>query len=34
MEEVKIGSQTWMFKNLDVDTFRNGDPILWKNQIR
>jgi uncharacterized protein (TIGR02145 family) len=27
MEEIKIGNQTWMVKNLDVDTFRNGDPI-------
>ncbi len=27
MEEVKIGNQTWTVKNLDVDTFRNGDPI-------
>ena len=24
---VKIGEQLWMRKNLDVDTFRNGDPI-------
>ena len=24
---VKIGSQTWMTKNLNVDRFRNGDPI-------
>lgn len=24
---VTIGKQTWMVKNLDVDTFRNGDPI-------
>jgi uncharacterized protein (TIGR02145 family) len=24
---IKIGSQIWMTKNLDVDTFRNGDPI-------
>ncbi len=25
--EVKIGKQVWMIKNLDVDTFRNGDAI-------
>lgn len=25
--EVKIGDQIWMSKNLDVSTFRNGDPI-------
>ena len=24
---VKIGKQTWMVKNLDVDHYRNGDPI-------
>ncbi len=24
---VKIGTQTWMVKNLDVDHYRNGDPI-------
>ena len=24
---VKIGNQVWMAKNLDVSTFRNGDPI-------
>jgi len=27
MEEVKIGDQIWMKSNLDVATFRNGDPI-------
>jgi uncharacterized protein (TIGR02145 family) len=27
MEEVKIGDQIWMASNLDVATFRNGDPI-------
>jgi uncharacterized protein (TIGR02145 family) len=26
---VKIGSQTWMNRNLDVDRFRNGDPIPY-----
>jgi uncharacterized protein (TIGR02145 family) len=25
---IKIGTQNWMSKNLDVSTFRNGDPIL------
>jgi len=25
--EVRIGSQVWMAENLNVDTFRNGDPI-------
>ena len=24
---VKIGTQTWMVKNLDIDHYRNGDPI-------
>ncbi len=24
---VKIGDQVWMIKNLDLDKFRNGDPI-------
>ncbi len=26
-QTVTIGSQIWMTKNLDVSTFRNGDPI-------
>lgn len=26
-EPIKIGSQTWAAKNLDVSTFRNGDII-------
>jgi len=26
-ETVIIGSQRWMVKNLDVSTFRNGDPV-------
>jgi uncharacterized protein (TIGR02145 family) len=37
-QTVKIGTQVWSKKNLDVSTFRNGDPILyvtnmedWKN---
>lgn len=32
-QEVKIGNQVWMIKNLDVSTFRNGKPIFYaKNQ--
>lgn len=27
-QRVLIGQQVWSTKNLDVDTFRNGDPIL------
>jgi len=27
LESVKIGTQIWMSKNLDVSTYRNGDPI-------
>lgn len=28
VNEVKIGDQVWMVKNLNVDTFRNGDSIM------
>jgi clan AA aspartic protease (TIGR02281 family) len=27
IKSVKIGNQTWMAKNLNISTFRNGDPI-------
>jgi len=27
MDEIKIGDQTWTSKNLDVETYRNGDAI-------
>lgn len=27
MEEIKIGNQVWMKKNMDVGKFRNGEPI-------
>lgn len=27
VDEITIGSQVWMSKNLDADKFRNGDPI-------
>jgi uncharacterized protein (TIGR02145 family) len=33
-DEVIIGKQTWMSKNLDIDKFRNGDPIFQaKNKM-
>lgn len=28
-ESVKIGDQVWMKKNLDITTYRNGDPITY-----
>ncbi|MBL0013594.1 MAG: fibrobacter succinogenes major paralogous domain-containing protein [Flavobacterium sp.] len=27
MNDIAIGNQIWMYKNLDVTTYRNGDPI-------
>ncbi len=33
-QDVKIGKQVWMSKNLDVSTFRNGDTIFHaKNSV-
>jgi len=26
-DDIKIGTQTWMSKNLSVVTYRNDDPI-------
>jgi uncharacterized protein (TIGR02145 family) len=32
-QDVKIGKQVWMSKNLDVSTFRNGDEIAEAKSI-
>jgi uncharacterized protein (TIGR02145 family) len=32
--EVKIGNQIWVTKNLDVNNFRNGDPITVVNSYK
>jgi len=32
-EEVEIGDQVWMTENLNVEKFRNGDPIPHANAI-
>ena len=32
MDEVTIGSQVWTAKNLDVETYRNGDAIPLNNR--
>jgi uncharacterized protein (TIGR02145 family) len=31
MEEITIGNQIWSSRNLDIDTFRNGEKILEVN---
>ncbi len=33
-EEVKIGNQVWMKKNLDVDKFSNGDTIYQAKNLQ
>lgn len=40
-DSIKIGTQTWMSKNLDVTTFRNGEVIMeaktdkeWKEAMK
>ncbi len=41
MKEILIGNQIWMAENLNVDKFRNGDPIIqassgtnWENAAK
>lgn len=33
-ESVQIGKDTWMVKNLDVVTYRNGDPIKQMGEVK
>jgi len=33
-QDVKIGTQTWTSKNLDVSTYRNGDAIPQVKEAR
>jgi uncharacterized protein (TIGR02145 family) len=32
-KEIQIGNQTWTTRNLDVETFSNGDPIMHAKHL-
>jgi uncharacterized protein (TIGR02145 family) len=34
LETVKIGFQNWTSKNLDISTYRNGDPIRYASTLQ